>query len=501
MISRSENEYTKTEFLAPGTTNPISTTNSNNILWGAAAAAAVGAFMAEAQRKREEEVAAKAAADRAAFLARIEKEGAKKGNRILSYKQRAKAYQASLDNFKASLIKSGLTPEEAAAAKTKALLGGSIPSVASVVAAKNRNDAMEAKMAAEDAADEAKWIAMKQAEEAKKAELQTGLAAYYNAMRQGEQDAQQAQQMAGLAAYYNAMRQGERESPATKEQNSGLLSEAKKKVFDSLIAIRQFGILSKISYGDNKHGNKTIIANVPDGEKLSFRQYLSDNFGLDLFGTGNVKSSTINNSIMDAVFDTNGKGFLNGFVDGVKNTVLDFGRNIETFRNKVGELGGSILNDIRSKISTSNPNKNSDEIVEATAEVAVREGAQSTTKTVLKEVAENAAKSGPLDLITTVGFNLYDYGYGDEKDKGIGSQEFWVSTGVDLAQSLVAALAAAALVAAGIAAIAIFFPAVVVAAPVALAITAVVAATIDIGLNMSGANQFIKDGINNYLDS
>jgi len=147
---------------------------SSNILWGAAAAA-VGAFVAEAQRKRAEEEAARREADRRAFQERIEKEDSKKGNRILSYKERAKAYQRSLDNFKASLIKSGLTPEEAAAAKTKALLGGSIPSVASVVAAKNRNDAMEAKMAAEDAADEAKWLAAKKAQEAAQTPMPSGL--------------------------------------------------------------------------------------------------------------------------------------------------------------------------------------------------------------------------------------------------------------------------------------------------------------------------------------
>jgi hypothetical protein len=50
---------------------------------------------------------------------------------------------------------------------------------------------MEARMAREDAADEARWEAMQKAEDLKKAELQAGLAAYYNAMRQGEMEAQQ----------------------------------------------------------------------------------------------------------------------------------------------------------------------------------------------------------------------------------------------------------------------------------------------------------------------
>jgi hypothetical protein len=170
ITSRSENEYVKTDFLAPSTTNPITATDSSNILWGAAAAALVGATLAEWQKKREEEAAAKAAADRAAFLARIEKEDAKKGNRILSYKDRAKAYQASLDNFKAGLVANGFSEKEASALKSKAVLGGSIPSVASVVSNRDKNNAMEDKMAREDAAEEARWLAMKAAEEAKKAE-------------------------------------------------------------------------------------------------------------------------------------------------------------------------------------------------------------------------------------------------------------------------------------------------------------------------------------------
>jgi hypothetical protein len=189
VVSRSDNTYTKTTFLAPSTTNPLTATDSANILWGAIAAAAVAATLAEWQRKREEEEAAQKAADRAAFEARVEENGRKNDNRILSYKERAKAYQASLDNFKAGLIKNGFSEKEAGAIKSKAVLGGSIPSVASVVADRERSRAIEDKMAREDAAEEAHWLAMKAAEEAKKAELQAGLAAYYNAMRQGEKEA------------------------------------------------------------------------------------------------------------------------------------------------------------------------------------------------------------------------------------------------------------------------------------------------------------------------
>jgi hypothetical protein len=166
VISRSDNDYTKTTFLAPSTTTPLTATDSANVVWGAIAAAAVAATLAEWQRKREEEEAAQRAADRAAFEARVEENGRKNDNRILSYKERAKAYQASLDNFKAGLIKNGFSEKEASRMKSNAVLGGSIPSVASVVASKNRSVAMESKMAREDAAEEARWLAMKEAQQA-----------------------------------------------------------------------------------------------------------------------------------------------------------------------------------------------------------------------------------------------------------------------------------------------------------------------------------------------
>jgi hypothetical protein len=58
-VSRISNTYTKTTFLAPSTTNPLTATDSQNIVWGAVAAAAVAATLAEWQRKREEEEAAR----------------------------------------------------------------------------------------------------------------------------------------------------------------------------------------------------------------------------------------------------------------------------------------------------------------------------------------------------------------------------------------------------------------------------------------------------------
>ena len=125
-----------------------------------------------------------------------------------------------------------------------------------------------------------------------------------------------------------------------------------------------------------------------------------------------------------------------------------------------------------------------------------KEGMQSLAK----EVMESAIKSGPLDVLTTIGFNAYDYGLGENKDKRIISQQFAVSVSVDLLQSVVAGLAAALLVAGVVALLPVLAPAIVVSAPIVLGITAGTAMLIDIGLNLT-YNEKIKKAINNYLDS
>ncbi|MBK7450815.1 MAG: hypothetical protein IPJ47_15930 [Anaerolineales bacterium] len=104
-----------------------------------------------------------------------------------------------------------------------------------------------------------------------------------------------------------------------------------------------------------------------------------------------------------------------------------------------------------------------------------KEGMQSLAK----EVMESAIKSGPLDVLTTIGFNAYDYGLGENKDKRIISQQFAVSVSVDLVQSVVAGLAAALLVAGVVALLPVLAPAIVVSAPIVLGITAGTAMLID----------------------
>jgi hypothetical protein len=221
-----------------------------NIAWGVAAAAAVAAFVAEAEKKRKEEAAqkaaAKAAGDAAAFAAKMEKEGQKNDHRILSYKERGEAYQASLDNFNATLEKAeemGMSAAEVALLKEEVAnsgtIGVSLDAAGEFIVKKQieaaqleaalqayhegeRQDATDAALAASQpvmpsglspeaqqaflhSSQAAGWVIAnttqlqeqyveqkEAAEEQRKAEeLQAGLAAYYNAMKQGEQIAEQ----------------------------------------------------------------------------------------------------------------------------------------------------------------------------------------------------------------------------------------------------------------------------------------------------------------------
>jgi len=118
----------------PAATNSQSnpSTSSGQVLWGATATATIGAFAADiARRKREK------AARRQRAIARHEKKmkalGLAKPEK-LTYKQRAKAYQASLNAFKDTLIVNGVSVAEAIKQRTEALRNGKIPSATTVVA-------------------------------------------------------------------------------------------------------------------------------------------------------------------------------------------------------------------------------------------------------------------------------------------------------------------------------------------------------------------------------
>ncbi len=97
---------------------------SNLPLVSAAVAAMAAAAAYEAKRKQEAEQAA-----HLAIAQRNAKRNGKKDSNPMSYRQIAKAYQASLNNFKAKLIGQGLSDTEASAFQKQAIQNGNISSV------------------------------------------------------------------------------------------------------------------------------------------------------------------------------------------------------------------------------------------------------------------------------------------------------------------------------------------------------------------------------------
>jgi len=102
-----------------------------------------------------------------------------------------------------------------------------------------------------------------------------------------------------------------------------------------------------------------------------------------------------------------------------------------------------------------------------------------------------------LGLITSVATNLWDFGVGDQRAKGIGSPEFWASTGVDFGLTAVTGLAAAGLVAGGIAIFTAAGVTAIATAPLAavLAVTAIVGVAISFGLDSIGAADWLKQRV------
>jgi hypothetical protein len=154
----------------------------SSILWGAAATALVGATLADWKRKRDEEER----------RAREERQA----NGPSPYRKIAMAYQASLNNFKATVAKAvalGMSAKEAQALKSQVINSGKIGAslnmatnhITREVEAANARDLQKERDALLAKADEA--ARLKALEEQHKAEeLQAGLAAYYQGRKVGE---------------------------------------------------------------------------------------------------------------------------------------------------------------------------------------------------------------------------------------------------------------------------------------------------------------------------
>ena len=205
-------EVTQNSLLLATGTASASTSSNSNILWGATAAALIGwatATALEEKKKRKalhrasrdeaEQVKARASRDEEPSLTRQEKELAKQRKELQKIwdANGAAIYEANRE------YKTKHGKEMDAAARSKAIKDATRDGVfnagayaSNLEAEQMRRDAqnehMANKMTRFEKEEEAHWQAsQKAAEEKRKAEeLQAGYAAYYAAMRQGEQEAQ-----------------------------------------------------------------------------------------------------------------------------------------------------------------------------------------------------------------------------------------------------------------------------------------------------------------------
>jgi hypothetical protein len=104
---------------------------SETIAWGATASAAIGAFYAviEERKRREAAARARSAAKRQKFLERMGWAKPKK----MSYREIAKAYQNSINTFRARLKANGLSAYEVAKQSSNALRNGKIPDAKEII--------------------------------------------------------------------------------------------------------------------------------------------------------------------------------------------------------------------------------------------------------------------------------------------------------------------------------------------------------------------------------
>ena len=187
--SDSANTTTMIEVASAAKTSPIP---NSTILWGAAASALVGATLADWQRKREEELKRKEEAERKRKEAEEAEEERKRKEAAEAEEERRRKEAEEVEEEKPSGYRAKIHAKNVRAInlageqKRDALLA--LATQGRREQSEQRVEAIETKLAREDAAEEARWAAVKKAEEKRKAaELQAGLSAYYEGRKAGEE--------------------------------------------------------------------------------------------------------------------------------------------------------------------------------------------------------------------------------------------------------------------------------------------------------------------------
>ncbi|MCJ7677720.1 MAG: C39 family peptidase [Anaerolineales bacterium] len=101
--------------------------------------------------------------------------------------------------------------------------------------------------------------------------------------------------------------------------------------------------------------------------------------------------------------------------------------------------------------------------------------------------------------LVAVGTNLYDYGLGEHRNEGVGSQQFWVSTGVDFGTSVFVGSGSAVAVA-GVSVIVVALGGAAIAAPYLLVGAAVMGLVTSIALEIMGTPEEWKSDVNDFVD-
>ena len=223
-----------------------------------------------------------------------------------------------------------------------------------------------------------------------------------------------------------------------------------------------------------------IQADAPSGKKLDeFANAASE--GWEHGAGGNYAKEILDNEVAKWVWE-DGKGV--------------FGNIKSWFSPTIKRGEAEVIEQVAKETSEEIAEQLSETVIKEVGEELAEEAGKLTVREVGGEILENTAKSGPWDVLVSTAFNIYDYGFGEEKDTGILSQEFGVSTGVDITQFIITGLAAAGVVALAIA----FTPLSLTLAGAAL-VAGVGGALLDIGLNIGGVTDNIKMGINSWIDS
>ena len=398
------------------TPTPNTQSTNANILWGATASAAIGAFAAQIAERKRREAEAEAARKRAEreYQKRVWAAGAGRYNQAKRVKAQAAKSSWIAQQTSQWLAEYNKQPEEDPYDDIEEWHERQDRSNAAVIAEYKEKIRRKRIQEAADEIEAEKKIGYTDPELPNPDKLDSATLSYIamgNAVASGEFSREKYDKAREEKTWWEKPRNWA-------ETITGLVP-----TFKTAWNVRN------IKFEDHTGGYHHIEADVLDGHKLDeFANAASE--GWEHGPGGNWAKGNLDDEVAKWVWD-DAKGV--------------FGNIGSWFSTKKGV----------EEVSKEVAQETSEEITKEVTETAIKEVAEEVAETASKqtiremggEVLENTVKSGPWDVLFSTAFNIYDYGFGEEKDTGILSQEFGVSTGVDITQSILTGLVAAGAVA------------------------------------------------------